>query len=214
VNRDLAHVLWIGGATDAGKTSVAEALAARHGWQVYHYDRFDRLEPPGHWARIDPERHPNLLVARGKRRDEAWVDTTPEQMVAEWLRTTPERFDLTLEDLRARPAVPPIVAEGYGFLPELVRPLLATTRQAIWLVSTEEFKRASYARRGKGRFADTRDPERARRNHVGRDLLLAEEMRRQARELGLTVVEIDGTGSLDEVVALVEEHFAPYVATL
>jgi hypothetical protein len=44
--------------------------------------------------------------------------------------------------------------------------------------------------------------------------LLAEETRRQARELGLTVVEIDGTGSLDEVVALVEEHFAPYVATL
>jgi hypothetical protein len=35
----LARVLWIGGATDAGKTSVARALAARHGWQSYHYDR-------------------------------------------------------------------------------------------------------------------------------------------------------------------------------
>lgn len=209
---DLSQVVWIGGSTDAGKTSVARMLAAKHGWQEYHYDRFDRLEWPGHWARIDPIRHPHLDAARGKTRDAAWVETTLEEMVAEWLRSTPERFALTLEDLRALPATPPIVAEGYGFLPDLVRPLLSSPRQAIWLVSTEAFKRASYERRGKGRFADTSDPERARRNHVGRDLLLATEVRRQAVSLGLTVVEIDGTRPLQEITSLVEEHFAPYLA--
>ena len=37
----LSHVLWIGGATDSGKSTVAEKLAERHGLQVYHYDRRD-----------------------------------------------------------------------------------------------------------------------------------------------------------------------------
>ncbi len=207
----LAHVLWIGGSTDAGKTSVARALAEKHAWQEYHYDRFDRFEPPGHWARIDPTRHPHLHAQRDVNLDDRWVNTTPAEMVADWLLSTPERFDLTLEDLRALPPAPPIVAEGYGFLPDLVLPLLSSKRQAIWLVSTEQFKRASYERRGKGRFAGTSDPERARRNHVGRDLLLAAEVRRRARELGLTLLEIDGTRLLEEIVAEVEAHFAPCV---
>ncbi len=35
----LAHVLWIGGAPDAGKTSIANLLAEKHQLQVYHFDR-------------------------------------------------------------------------------------------------------------------------------------------------------------------------------
>jgi hypothetical protein len=207
----LAHVLWIGGATDSGKTSVARALATKYGLQAYHYDRYDREELPGHWARADPVRHPHLHATPVRDRDWMWVDTTPEQLVERWLRWTPERFLLTLEDLLALPSASPIVAEGYGFSPDLVLPLLASTRQAIWLVSTEEFKRATYERRGKGAFADTRDPPRARHNHIGRDLLLAEHLRRRAGQLGLTVVEVDGTRSLDEIVSLVEAHFEPFL---
>lgn len=162
-------MLWIGGSTDAGKTSVARALAAKHGWQEYHYDLYDRDELPGHWARTDPVRHPHLHASPIRDRDWIWVDTTSEELVERWIRWTPERFELTLEDLLALPATPPIVAEGYGFLPDLVLPLVASKHQAIWLVSTEEFRRSSYERRGKKRsFADTSDPERAHRNHIGR----------------------------------------------
>lgn len=205
----LAHVLWIGGATDSVKTSVARALAEKYGLQAYHYDRYDREEPPGHWARADPVRQPYMYATLTRDRDWMWVHTTPEELVERWLRTTPERFELTLEDLLALPATPPILAEGYGLTPELVRPLLSSTRQAIWLVSTEEFKRASYERRGKQAGKNTSDPERARRNHYGRDLLLAEHFRRRVEELGLAVVEIDGRRSLAEVVSVVEAHFGP-----
>lgn len=104
------------------------------------------------------------------------------------------------------------MAEGYGFSPDLVLPLLTSTRQAIWLVSNEEFKRASYERRGKGTsFADTRDPVRARRNHMDRDMLLAEHIQRRAQELGLAVVGIDGTRSLQEIITLVAAQFAPFL---
>lgn len=207
----LAHMLWIGGATDSGKTSVARALAATYGLQQYHYDLYDRVIFPGHWARTDPVHSPHMHASRVEDRDWMWVDTTPEELVERWLQTTPERFRLTLEDLQTMPVEPPIVAEGYGFSPELVLPLLTSPRQAIWLVSPEEFKRAAYERRGKGAFTDTRDPARARHNHITRDLLLAEYIRGQAEELGLTVVEIDGRQTLGEIVALVEAHFAPFL---
>ena len=29
----LSHVVWIGGATDCGKTTIAKNLAKRHQWQ-------------------------------------------------------------------------------------------------------------------------------------------------------------------------------------
>jgi 2-phosphoglycerate kinase len=204
-------VLWIGGATDSGKTSVAKALAERFGLQAYHLDRYDREEPPGHWSRTDPVRHPHMHAAPTRDRDWMWVHTTPEALVERWFRTAPERFQLVLEDLLALPTAPLIVAEGYGFTPELVQPLLSSTRQAIWLISTEEFKRASYARRGKDPGKDTSDPERARYNHLNRDLLLAEHFRRSAKERGLPILEIDGSRSLDEVITYVEAHVAPFL---
>jgi hypothetical protein len=205
----LAHVRWIGGAADAGKTSVARALAETHGLQAYHYDRYDREDPPGHWARADPVLHPQLHAAPTRDRDWMFVHTTPEELVARWHRWTPERFQLALEDLLALPAAPPIVAEGYGFTPDLVRPLLRSPGQAIWLVPTEAFERETYARRGKGARLGTSDPQRARRNHYGRDVLLARHHRERAAALGLAVVVVDGTRPLEESVSLVEAHFGP-----
>src|SRR5579862_6306942 len=103
---NLRHVLWIGGSTDAGKTSVARMLAERHGWQEYHYDLLDRFEPPGHWSRIDPARQPLMHAMRGKGLDDTWVNTTSELMAEEWLASTPERFTMTLDDLLALPPSP------------------------------------------------------------------------------------------------------------
>jgi hypothetical protein len=206
----LARVLWIGGPTDAGKTSVARALAARYGLRTYHYDLLDRLEPPGHWARVDPARHPHMREALRRSREETWVETTPEAMLAVWRGTAGERFSLTLEDLLALPPGPPVVAEGYGFLPELVVPRISSPRQAIWLLPSEGFRAASRARRAKGTlWGNTSDPERARRNHLGRDVLIGGLVREQAKALGCAVLEVDGSLSVDETAAVVAAHFAP-----
>ena len=138
-----------------------------------------------------------------------WVNTTPDQLVERWLSWAPERFQLVIEDLLALPVRPRVIADGYSFTPDLVAPLLSSPRQALWLISTEEFKRASYERRGKGAFTDTSDASRARANHIGRDLLLAEQFRDRAEKLGLRVVDVDGSRTLDEITAVVESHFAP-----
>jgi hypothetical protein len=157
-----------------------------------------------------------MHAALGKSLEETWVRTTPEEMVAQWRLTAVERFQMTLDNLRAIPPVPPIVAEGYGFLPELVVPLLGSPRQAVWLVPTAAFKRATYAHRvergEKGtRWPQLSDPARARSNHIGRDLLIGELVQEQARRLGMrgNLLEVDGSRSLDEMIAAVEAHFAP-----
>jgi len=105
-----------------------------------------------------------------------------------------------------------IVAEGFGFTPELLSPILSSKRQAIWLVPTEDFKWASMERRNKPSFRDeVSDPKRATRNIFVRDMLLAKQVRAQAQSRGLTVYEIDGSRSVEEMAVLVEQHFKPFL---
>ena len=200
----LAHVRWIGGAPDAGKTTVARLLAQRHGFHLYVLD----AAMQAHWARATTERHPELVAFQALSMDERWVLPTPEAMAQQIVRIGAERFGLALEDLLALAKRPPVLAEGPWLFPELVAPLVSGPRRAIWLVPSAEFKRASAARRDKPTIRhQTSDPERARRNWLQRDLLLDAHIRTQAAAFGLTVLEVDGTESPEQAAARLERHF-------
>lgn len=213
----LQHVLWIGGGTDTGKTSIAQAIADRHGLQIYHYDRNE----PSHIERLIRAGSVYLqtLVTRtAKGRwelrdvDEYWVLRDPAVMAQDTIRSWQERFPLVIEDLLAMPTEPTIVAEGPGLFPECVGPALKSPRQAIWLVPTKAFKRTLVEQRGKPSVrARTSDPERATENLIARDLLMARHVRKEARERGLKLCEVDGSRTLGEMIALVEHHFGPFL---
>lgn len=202
-------MLWIGGPPDAGKTTVAGLIAARLGSAVYHFDRHEMEHI--RWA--DPDRHPALhAFGRALRelgedgwRERDWVAGSPETMARNAAATWTERVDLAVEDLLALPADRPIVAEGPGFFPAAILPLLDDPRRAAWLVPTEAFKRAAHARRGKSAWRHRlSDPDRALRHHVERDLLLAGHYRRELRRLNLPSVEIDGARPVGTIAAEVE----------
>ena len=118
-----------------------------------------------------------------------------------------ERFAMVIADLLALPATSPILAEGPGLLPADVAPLLTLSRQAIWLVPTEEFKRATQPKRGDGPASQTRDPVRAYDNLIALDLQLAAGVQASAGELGLTVLEIDGSRSIADMAIIVAQYF-------
>lgn len=207
-----AHVLWIGGAPDAGKTSIANLLAEKHQLQVYHFDQHE----PAHFARATADQHPALSAAHPARMtpDERWVRRAVERMIGETIASWTERCGLACDDLLTMQAPPMIVAEGPGFFPECVAPLMLHPRQAIWLVPTEAFKRESAARRDKLTARnETSDPARAQRNWYARDLGLVAHITREAKARGLPLLTVDGSASLDEMAALVEAHFAPLLQT-
>jgi hypothetical protein len=211
----LQHVLWIGGGTDTGKTSIAQAIAHRYGLQVYHYDRneprhIERLINAGsaYWRNLVTRTAGGRWELRDA--DQYWVLRAPDVMARETMASWKARFPLVVEDLQAMPKEPMILAEGPGLFPECVYPVLGSPRQAIWLVPTEAFKRALVQQRGKPSVrAQTSDPERATENLIARDMLMARLVRKEAQERGLKLWEVDGSQSLAEMTAVAERHFAP-----
>lgn len=206
----LRRTLWIGGAQWSGKTTVAEIVARRHDVTVYHYDYHD--------ARGHQDRRIARRVALGEpvgdpSPEHVWVERSPEEMASETLAGFPVRFEWALDDLRAWFTGRPVIAEGWGLRPELVAPLLDSPRRMVVLVPTEEFRRHQLRTLPRAGALDVpvTDPARAQANRVARDRLIAEDAARNARRLGIRVIDVDGTLDAAAVAAQVAEHFAPYL---
>ena len=123
------------------------------------------------------------------------------------------RFPLVLEDLRALLMNAPIFAEGPGLFPECVASVLINPQQAVWLVTTAQVCTAVRGQRG-GSALETSDPALALHNIVQRDLLMARHVKHEAARRHLTCYEVDGSRSLAQMTALVEQQFAPYLPTI
>jgi len=198
----LRHVRWIGGGSGAGKSTVAARLAAVHGLRLYHVEPFSQYA-----GRADPGLTPLLQAFVAMDMDERWVNRPPEVMLETFHGFQGEGFDLVLEDLRALPPDPPVLAEGFSLLPRLVAPLLCRPRQAVWLLPTPEFRRAAFESRGSTWTIPNRtsDPQRALANLLARDQLFTEELRAQARAAGVQTMDVDGSLDVGESVARVGE---------
>ena len=209
-------MLWLGGAQWSGKSSVAKLLAVRHPLLLYAYDYHDARSHADR-SRAHPNRFPqrhSWLAALDRDPDVVWVTPTPEQMAASALQSFAERFEMVLEDLRAMPGGPPVLAEGWGLRPDLVAPLLDSPRRAVFLVPSEEFRQSqlrTLPRAGRFTAAGVSDPERAQRNRIVRDRLLAQDVVESARRLGLRVITVDGSQDVAGVAELVGEHFRPHL---
>ena len=183
------QVFWIGGSVCAGKSTTAETLGERFGTQVYHFDR----QEPFHIARSIPEDQPHLIRFMSMTMDERWVLRLPKEMAREVFASWTERFAMVLEDLRRMLGEGPVIAEGVALFPELVASLLVDQRYATWLIFTPEFR--EWMRRTRGRtIADhprISDRDRAFRNLLERDLLIASYVEKQATEGGLTTISVD-----------------------
>jgi hypothetical protein len=201
----LDRVLWVGGGTGAGKSSIAIALAEKHGLERYSYDWHDSRD---HSERTRPDRHPVRAAFLAMSMDERWVTRSPEQMLEETIVSFGERFEMVLEDLAALTA-DRVIADGFGLLPELVAPVIVHPRQAIFLLPTPAFRERALAQRGWVTIEGTSDPDRARTNRLARDSLLTEHVRHSAAVRGLAIIDVDRSRSLDDVAADVERCFAP-----
>jgi hypothetical protein len=203
----MASRLWIGGATDAGKTTQARRLALFHTLALYECDRADAAQ------------HERLAANSPRWRDffdqsldERWLEPTPEVLRDRALDSFAARFPLILKDLKALDRRGrPVLAEGFCLTPDLVAPHLDDVRRAVWLLPTEPFKRRVWEHRAKPSWKDkVSDPDRGAQNLFERDLLLAREIERQAKARGFATLTIDGAAAEDAVTAQLEVRFAPF----
>jgi hypothetical protein len=200
----LAHVLWIGGGPQAGKTTLSRLLAGKWDLKIYNLD----------WHAVrEHDRRPSDLIASFRRlsMDERWVLPSPLELLTRSTAMWEDGFDLVVEDLLALPRSRTIVAEGPGAFPWCVAPMISSPRQAIFLVPTPERREIVAARRwGAGqveRFPGIVERERALANVAARDVLLDARIRASCAELGLRCEVVDGSRDLDASLALLEEHF-------
>jgi len=204
----LAHVLWIGGGPQAGKTTLSRLLAGKWDLRIYNLD----------WHQVrEHVRRPGTAGAAFARlsMDERWAIPRPVELLERSIAVWQEGFARVLDDLLAQPDTRTIVAEGPGAFPWCVAPLLGSVRQAIFLVPTQERRDAVAARRwGAGqesRFPGIVERERALANVSERDALLDARIVSSCAELGLRCERIDGSRDLDASLQLVEEQFAPHL---
>jgi hypothetical protein len=208
-DRTARHALWIGGAQWSGKTSVARALADRHGLTAYHYDAHD--------ARAHDDRRIAARALAGEPLradlDTTWVHTTPEVMAQQTIAGFPQRFDWVLDDLRALYSPRPVIAEGWGLRPELIATVTDDLRRMVVLLPTDEFRRQQVETLDRARSLglEVADPVRAQANRIARDRLVAANAAEQAQRLGIAVLHVDGQRDLPMIVADVESRFLPYL---
>jgi hypothetical protein len=208
----LAHVLWIGGAPNVGKTTLSRLLAGKYDLKIYNAD----------WHHVREHQNRGGGAPSGWDQltmDQRWVHPSPQELAERDIANWTARFRLVVEDVRVLPDTRPIVAEGPALFPWCVAPLVRSARQAIFLLPTPEFRERVLARRyrdepGGERPVDlTSDPDRARRNIAGRDALLSTRIAASCDELGLRWVRVDGSRDIDDSIALLEEHFGPQLPT-
>jgi 2-phosphoglycerate kinase len=201
----LRNVYWIGGGSGAGKSAIARRVASSHGLRLYSTD--DAMAD--HAGRITAADSPFLQAFSAMDMDERWLNRSPRVMLEtfHWFRG--EGFSPVVEDLLRMSAQPGAVAEGFRLLPRLVRPLLAETSHAVWLLPTPQFRRAALASRGSlwQIAGKTTDPERALANLLERDRMFTDRLRGETRDLGLAALTIDGTVSEDDVARQVAAMF-------
>lgn len=200
----LAHVIWLGGGPNVGKTTLSRLLAGKYDLKIYNLD----------WHLVRGHRFRPGVAPPGwneQSMDERWVHPTPEDLASRDLSSWTRRFRFVVDDLMALSAERVVIAEGPGVFPWSVAEVVRSPRQAIFLIPTMEFADRVYKRRHRGDPQSphllTTDPIRARANVRARNALMAERIVASCEELGLRYVRVDGSIDLDDSVALLEDHF-------
>lgn len=199
------HIYWVGGSPCSGKSSIADLLAQRHGWQVYHCDEaFNR-----HVGQADCESEPWLSKVPHLIWDVFWMRPLDIQL-RNVIEAYTEEFPMILDDLLLLPQHTPILVEGTALLPELVADVLDDPRRAMWVVPTPEFQRVQYPRRGawvQDILDQCSQPAHALRNWMERDIQTGLHVQCEAKVRGLPVLVVDGSRTIEQNAEIIAERF-------
>ncbi|WP_052410208.1 hypothetical protein [Paenibacillus durus] len=199
-------IYWIGGSACAGKSTIAKGYAEKHGLALYACDE----HLGSHLKTITALNQPAMHKISRMNYNEAFYIRTVQKQLEEYIAFFKEDFAFVLKDL-AEHFNCPVVVEGNQLLPSLVFPHLQPQHKAIWMIPTEPFQRHHYSQRIwiQDILNSTDDPEAAFDNWMNRDALFADFVEKEARDLNLHVLKVDGSKNLQATFNIIEECFGP-----
>lgn len=188
----MPDALFVGGGTGGGKTTLARALAARHGLRLFNVDSFwyEHLERSGEVAPMP---------------DVQWLEWSPSTQAADFERISRLMLSYVLDDVIALPEQPVVVVEGPQILPDM----LPTDANAVFLIPTPEFQHSILS----ARAMPSSDPGRALAARLIKDRLYADRVAELARERGFVVVNVDGIRPAEAICTQVESEFRDLLST-
>jgi hypothetical protein len=190
----LRHVLWIGGPPGGGKSSVATRIARRYGLRWYSADTRT-------WQHRDRALRAGNAAARrweAMTPEQRWVGSTPQEMLEGSLHR--ERGPMVIDDLKALPGSPLVVAEGSTLPAWALSCGVAERSRAVWLLPTRQFQQATLTDRDMAP------------GPTALYLLLGETIEQEAREHRARTLTVDGSRGVQQMVTAVEELFAEALA--
>ncbi|MBQ7454808.1 MAG: hypothetical protein IJS53_00075 [Clostridia bacterium] len=200
----MPEVFYLGGAPCGGKTTAAIALRERHGLRAFELDRhLERATHEGMLAGSALLRWASLTSP-----EETWRRSPVEQSYAQWAvyRAAAPYIRKALEEMGEGA---PILAEGAGFLPEVLRDAGVDRGHAVFLAPSPFFQQLHMAERpwAARLLEQAEDPEYAFETWMRRCALLAEAIRGQALELGYPVIGVDENSNERETAERIERFF-------
>ena len=196
----LGHVLWFGGGSRGGKSTLSERLSEEFGFTYYNGD----AHALGHMKTAKKDLYPNLWLAGQKWAKGEFFEylgaMSAEEMAEVFRSWGDEDLELAVEDLLSLPNDKPIAADGCATNPGgLLR--IAERRNIVLLISTDAFQRQMIESSAKERGEEPEE------NYIDGQRLFSEYQRAEAKRMNTTVIVTGGRLSLDESYEAVCSYF-------
>ena len=178
----------IGGSPCSGKSTIASLLARQY--QLLHIKLDDLVDEMMSQASTDSQ--PICLLRQ---------DRNPEEMADEEWRFYEEIFPYVKSYL-IKNQNRPLLVEGAGLLPHLVKELECPASSYLCLTPTADFQKKHYKQREWVPYVleGTTNPEQAFENWMQRDILFDQMVRQEAMKLGYPSLITDGSQSENQTV--------------
>ena len=186
----------IGGSPCSGKSTLASLLARKY--DSLHIKLDDLVDEMMSQASVDSQ--PICLLRQDRNPEQIWM-RNPEEMADEEWRFYEEIFPYVKSYL-IKNQDRPLLVEGAGLLPHLVKELECPVPSYLCLTPTADFQKKHYKQREWVPYVleGTTNPEQAFENWMQRDILFAQMVRKEAMELGYPSLIADGSQSEKQTV--------------
>mgnify|MGYP001025625257 CR=1 FL=1 len=199
----MKKIYYIGGSPCSGKSTIAEILSEKYHLYYFKVDDFlDKYMKAGAEKGCELCRKLEMMS-----QEEIWM-RDPVLQCREEILIYKEIFEFVWNDLE-QIKENDIITEGAAYLPELMKRCNVTKNRYLSMTPTADFQIFHYKQREWISYflEGCKDQEKAFSNWMDRDLLFAQEVRKQCEQEQYVSVINDGSMKTEEYVSLAARHF-------